>query len=247
MDGDEITLARLANLRLELETLQLYGHTNVEAGQGKDWLKRVSSGGTPSVKTSVNNKNMRKNLETIETEVVSCHKCDLSKTRTNTVFGVGSNNARLMFIGEAPGANEDKEGEPFVGRAGKLLTKMIEAMGLRRDEVYIANILKCRPPGNRDPLPSEVELCEEYLISQIEAIKPEVIVALGAVSAKTLLKTKDPISRLRGEFHSYHGAPLLPTFHPAYLLRNPPAKKEAWADLQMVLRKLGMPIPPKAA
>jgi DNA polymerase len=179
-------------------------------------------------------------LERIGGEVAGCHKCELSKTRTNTVFGVGSPKAQLMFIGEAPGADEDKQGEPFVGRAGKLLTDMIKAMGLERNDVYIANILKCRPPKNRDPEPAEVEVCEPYLKRQIAQIKPRIICALGRVSAQTLLRSKTPISKLRGSFHKYEGIDLLPTFHPAYLLRNPAAKKDAWADLQMIMTELGL-------
>ena len=244
-------LSRLNSLRLELETLKLLGYDGLEGPLREDWLETLSgdekrnapterAGAGP---TGLAGAGKERELAKIRREVEACRLCDLSKTRTNTVFGVGSADARLMFIGEAPGAEEDRRGEPFVGRAGRLLTSMIEAMGLRRDDVYIANILKCRPPGNRDPLPGEVEVCEPYLIRQIEVIGPEVICALGAVSARTLLKTKASISRLRGEFHPYHGTPLLPTFHPAYLLRNPAAKKDAWNDLQMVMRKLGLTPP----
>ena len=149
-----------------------------------------------------------------------------------------------MFIGEGPGAEEARRGEPVEGRAGQLLTAMIEkGMNLRRADVYIANIVKCRPPGNRDPEPLEVESCEPYLKRQIAVIQPEVICALGRVAAQTLLKTATPISSLRGEFHEYEGIPLLPTFHPAYLLRNPAMKKEAWGDLKTILRRLGLPVP----
>ena len=144
-----------------------------------------------------------------------------------------------MFVGEAPGADEDAQGVPFVGRAGQLLTKMIEAMGLRRDEVYIANVLKCRPPGNRDPQPDEVESCEPFLFQQIASIQPKVIIALGAFAARTLLKTQDPISRLRGRVYDYRGAQLIPTFHPSFLLRSPGYKREAWEDLKKALGLLG--------
>jgi len=241
---------KLHRLRQELETLRLYGYTEIEGRLDEGWIEKLKAAVVTRAQAKPQEEMKRKNaaqgaegLAPIRKEVEACHKCELSGTRTNTVFGVGNPKARLMFIGEAPGADEDKKGEPFVGRAGQLLTSMIEAMGLRREDVYIANILKCRPPGNRNPLPGEVELCEPYLVRKIKGIKPEVICALGAVSAKTLLKTNSPISRLRGEFHSYHGTPLLPTFHPAYLLRNPGAKKDAWNDLKMVMNKVGIPVP----
>ncbi|MGK7346330.1 MAG: uracil-DNA glycosylase [Candidatus Nitrospinota bacterium M3_3B_026] len=249
MSASRELLARLDALSLELETLKIMGCRELEGPLPADWIERLSAdGGGDTVDKTVEKRKpagARESLDAIRGEVKSCHKCGLSETRTNTVFGVGNPDARLMFIGEAPGADEDRKGEPFVGRAGQLLTRMIKAMGLKREDVYIANILKCRPPGNRDPLPGEVELCEPYLVRQIEAVRPEVICALGRVAVQTLLKTKTPISRLRGEFHSYHDTPLLATFHPAYLLRNPPSKAEAWSDLQMVMKKLGMPLPAK--
>jgi DNA polymerase len=150
------------------------------------------------------------------------------------VFGVGNPNADLMFVGEAPGADEDEQGEPFVGRAGQLLTKIIEAIGLRREDVYIANVIKCRPPANRNPEPDEVEQCQPFLFRQIDAIKPRVIVALGKFAAQSLLQTTDPITRVRGRTFTYRGATLIPTFHPAYLLRNPSAKREVWEDMKKV-------------
>jgi DNA polymerase len=184
-------------------------------------------------------------LESLRTDTIGdCRRCGLAPTRTNLVFGVGNPHAELVFVGEAPGAEEDAQGVPFVGAAGQLLTKIIEAMGLRRDDVYIANILKCRPPGNRNPLPNEIASCEPFLIAQLEIIGPKVICALGTFAAQTLLKTKDPISRLRGRWHTYHDVPLMPTFHPAYLLRNPAEKKTVWADVQAVMTRLGHPIPP---
>ena len=164
-----------------------------------------------------------------------CHDCPLKATRTKLVFGAGNADADIMFVGEAPGADEDVQGEPFVGRAGQLLTKMIEAMGFRRGDVYIANVVKCRPPGNRNPEPDEIESCEPFLFRQIETIRPKVIVALGAFAARTLLKTQDPISRLRGRVYDYHGAKLIPTFHPSFLLRSPGQKKYAWEDLKKAL------------
>jgi len=163
--------------------------------------------------------------------VAGCTRCGLHATRTQTVFGVGNREARWLFIGEAPGADEDRQGEPFVGRAGQLLNAMIEAVGLKREDVYIANVLKCRPPGNRDPQPIEVESCEPYLMRQIELIHPRLIVALGRHAAHSLLKTEAPLTRLRGQRLAYRGTPLVVTFHPAYLLRNPIDKRRAWDDL----------------
>ena len=186
-------------------------------------------------------------LPALTADAESCIKCTLHETRTHVVFGVGSPNADLMFIGEAPGADEDRQGEPFVGRAGQLLTQIIESgMKLKRSEVYIANVLKCRPPGNRNPEPDEVETCSPYLIRQIELIQPKVIVALGSFAAKMLLDTKIGITKLRGEFQACnvpglrvlpHKKPpvVMPTYHPAYLLRNPGAKREVWEDIQQVM------------
>ncbi len=164
-----------------------------------------------------------------------CSRCKLHALgRTRVVFGVGHPSAELMFVGEAPGADEDLQGEPFVGRAGQLLTRIIEAIGLRRDEVYIANVIKCRPPNNRNPEPDEVEQCEPFLFRQIDTIKPKVIVALGKFAAQSLLRTNDPITRLRGREYRYRDAILMPTYHPAYLLRNPGAKREVWEDMKRV-------------
>jgi uracil-DNA glycosylase family 4 len=176
------------------------------------------------------------NLAAIQTEIgPDCRRCKLCTLgRSQIVFGVGHPKARLMFVGEAPGEEEDKRGEPFVGRAGQLLTKIIEAIGLTRDQVYIANVIKCRPPGNRNPEPDEVAQCEPFLFRQIDAIQPRVIVPLGKFAAQSLLKTMDPITRLRGRQFEYRGAVLIPTFHPAYLLRNPSAKREVWEDMKKV-------------
>jgi uracil-DNA glycosylase family 4 len=176
--------------------------------------------------------------QTLQQAVSGCTKCDLHKTRKKTVFGVGDPAARWMFIGEAPGADEDAQGEPFVGRAGQLLNAMLFAMGLKREEVYIANVLKCRPPGNRDPQPNEVECCEPYLLRQISLIQPKLIVALGRHAAHSLLKTDTPLSRLRGQRLAYHGTPLIVTYHPAYLLRSPGEKRKAWTDLCLAKRVL---------
>ena len=176
--------------------------------------------------------------------VKSCTKCsELALCRKNVVFGVGDIHAELMFVGEAPGADEDEQGEPFVGRAGQLLTKIIEAMGYRRKDVYIANVLKCRPPQNRTPLPDEMNNCRPYLLEQIDAIKPKVIVALGATAVRALLDVQLGITKMRGNWYTFHNTPIMPTFHPAYLLRNPPAKREVWEDMKTVLTKLGRPIP----
>ena len=189
-------------------------------------------------------------LAAIRDELGDCTRCKLhGQGRKQIVFGVGNPAADIMFVGEAPGADEDTQGVPFVGRAGQLLTKMIEAMGLSRDEVYIANVLKCRPPNNRNPQPDEVESCEPFLFQQIATVQPKVVIALGAFAARTLLKTQDPISRLRGRIYDYRGAQLIPTFHPSFLLRSPGYKREAWEDLKKALGLLGRqpPSPPPAA
>lgn len=179
-----------------------------------------------------------KTLEELRRIVESCATCPLLQERTQVVFGVGNPDAELMFVGEAPGRDEDLQGEPFVGRAGQLLTRIIEAMGMKRGDVYIANILKCRPPGNRNPRPEEIRCCEPFLIQQIRIIKPKIIVALGTFAAQTLLKTDASISFLRGKFHDYHGVKLMPTYHTAYLLRNPSEKKSVWEDMKLVMKEL---------
>jgi len=174
-------------------------------------------------------------LAAIRADIGDCTRCKLhAQGRRQIVFGVGNPDADLMFVGEAPGADEDVQGIPFVGRAGQLLTKIIEAIDLKREDVYIANVIKCRPPGNRNPEQDEVETCEPFLFQQIDAIKPKVIVALGKFGAQTLLRTLDPISRLRGRVYEFRGAKLIPTFHPAYLLRNPASKREVWEDMKLV-------------
>jgi DNA polymerase len=178
-------------------------------------------------------------LAAVRDRLGDCTRCKLAGGRTKLVFGVGNPHAGLMFVGEGPGADEDAQGEPFVGKAGQLLTKMIEAMGFRRDEVYIANVVKCRPPGNRDPEPDEIAACEPFLKEQIAAVRPKVIVALGRFAVQTLLRDATPITRQRGRWREYDSVKLMPTFHPAYLLRNPPEKKKAWEDLQLVMRELG--------
>ncbi len=185
-------------------------------------------------------------LASVQAVVASCQLCGLCRTRTQTVFADGTGRSRLMFVGEAPGADEDATGVPFVGRAGQLLTKMIESgMGLSRSDVYITNVLKCRPPGNRNPEPEEIAACRPYLEVQIDLVRPAVLVALGKFASQFLLETEEPISRLRGRWGSRRGIPVMPTYHPSFLLRQPDRKKEAWEDLQQVLRKLGLPIPRK--
>jgi uracil-DNA glycosylase family 4 len=186
-------------------------------------------------------------LQAIREDIGDCTRCKLHTLgRRQVVFGVGNPDAELMFVGEAPGADEDIQGIPFVGRAGQLLTKMIQAMGFSRDQVYIANVVKCRPPENRNPEADEIASCEPFLFRQIETIKPTVIIALGSFAARTLLRTQEPISRLRGRVYDYHGAKLIPTFHPSFLLRSPNQKKYAWDDLKVALTVMGRQ-PPAAS
>lgn len=180
-------------------------------------------------------------LEMIRAELGDCKRCRLCETRTNIVFGVGNPKARLMFIGEGPGHDEDVQGEPFVGRAGQLLTKIIGAMGLTRHDVYIANIIKCRPPENRYPAPDEVEQCSPFLLKQVASIKPELVVTLGNLATQTILQTKEGITTLRSRFHDWQGTKLLPTYHPAFLLRNPNMKKPVWEDMQKAMQFLNLP------
>lgn len=177
-------------------------------------------------------------LKQLREEAADCTRCELHQNRNTVVFGTGDENAELMFVGEAPGADEDRQGEPFVGRAGQLLTKIIEAVGYARGQVYIANVIKCRPPGNRNPKPVEVETCEPFLLKQIELIQPKIICALGSFAAQTLLRTDQKISSLRGKFHDCRGVKVMPTYHPAFLLRNPNAKRDVWEDMKLVISEL---------
>ncbi len=177
-------------------------------------------------------------LNEVREELGECTRCKLHAHRTQIVFGVGNPKARLVFVGEAPGADEDAQGEPFVGRAGQLLTKIIQAMGMQREDVYICNIIKCRPPNNRTPESEEILACSPFLLKQLQAIGPQFVCALGGPAAQTLLRTKEPISRLRGKFYDFHGIPLLPTYHPAFLLRNPYEKKTVWEDMKLLLREM---------
>jgi uracil-DNA glycosylase len=183
-------------------------------------------------------------LDALRQFIGECTRCKLAPGRTNLVFGVGNPRAQLMFVGEGPGADEDERGEPFVGRAGQLLTDIIErGMRIRRQDVYICNVVKCRPPGNRNPEPDEVAACEPFLMRQIEAVRPQIIVGLGTFAVQSLLKVKTPISKLRGRWHEVRGIRMMPTFHPAYLLRNPGDKRLVWADIQEVMKALGKEIP----
>lgn len=182
-----------------------------------------------------------KTLQEIREELGECTRCRLCEGRKHIVFGVGNPRADLMFIGEGPGRDEDIQGEPFVGRAGQLLTKIIEAMGMKRSDVYISNIVKCRPPENRAPLPDEIATCIPFLHQQIDSIQPKVIVCLGAVACQSLLQTEAPISRMRGQWQEYQGIKVMPTYHPAYLLRNPDAKRLVWEDMKQVRDSLTRP------
>jgi uracil-DNA glycosylase family 4 len=178
-------------------------------------------------------------LEELRDDIGDCRRCKLHSGRTHVVFGIGNPNAKLMFVGEGPGRDEDLKGEPFVGRAGQLLTDIItKGMGLAREDVYIANVVKCRPPQNRNPEPDEVASCEPFLKKQIELIRPEIIVALGKFAVQALLQSKVPITQLRGNWHTYMGIKLMPTFHPAYLLRNPADKKLVWEDIKKVMKEM---------
>ncbi|OHB39483.1 MAG: hypothetical protein A2099_01960 [Planctomycetes bacterium GWF2_39_10] len=238
-----LSIINAVKTRIEIEkgfgvnTITLSKPNNVMTQPAKNPLTKKKPIKTTEADRQINvSEKERKSqlLEELRKEMLVCHKCSLGKTRTNLVFGVGDPMAKLMFVGEAPGRDEDLQGEPFVGRAGQLLTKIIEAIGMKRSDVYIANVLKCRPPGNRNPLPEEIVLCMPYLIKQIETIQPKVLCALGTFAAQTLLNTKAPVGTLRGRFHEYKGIPMMVTYHPAYLLRNPNDKAKVWDDMKKV-------------
>ncbi len=180
----------------------------------------------------------RQTLESLRRQVARCRHCPLHKTRISPVFGEGNHRAKLVFVGEAPGREEDRQGLPFVGQAGALLTKIIEAMGFKRKDVYISNVLKCRPPQNRNPLPSEILACQDYVKQQLEIIKPKIICCLGKFACSVLLGQDTPITKLRGKFQDFRGIKVMPTFHPAYLLRNPSAKRQVWEDMQKIMAEL---------
>jgi DNA polymerase len=227
-----------------LEDMKRSGVTHVDVSRETlDELGRAprKGGATPPPPAA---DHVASELAAIEARAKACVKCsELSRCRHSVVFGVGNPHAEIMFVGEAPGRDEDMQGEPFVGRAGELLTKIIAAMGFKREDVYIANVLKCRPPENRTPLPDEVTNCLPYLLLQIELIKPKLIVALGATAVRALLDVQLGITKMRGHWYTFRDIPIMPTFHPAYLLRNPPAKKEVWDDMKAVLGKLGREVP----
>ena len=236
-------------LKNKLEALYL-------SGEREFALARPSQAPTPTPSmegTPMSPSDPQSQLDEVRTDIGDCQRCRLCEERTNIVFGVGNPQASLMFVGEAPGRDEDKKGEPFVGRAGKLLTKIIEAMKFKREDVYIANVVKCRPPDNRNPAPDEIQTCEPYLLRQIEIIRPQIIVCLGTFAAQLILQTEEKIGVLRSNFHSWPSATVkakfetsleegaiqvMPTYHPAFLLRNPNMKKPVWDDMKKVLEKL---------
>src|SRR6187397_2215451 len=216
------------------EHLKFYAELGVTGVRKEpEWSRRASGG---DFQSSIDDpQSALDDLASIREDIGDCTRCKLCRLgRKQIVFGVGNPHADLMFVGEAPGRDEDLQGEPFVGRAGQKLTQIIEAIGLKRDDVYIANVIKCRPPENRNPEPDEVAQCEPFLFRQVDTIKPKVIVALGTFATRSLLKTMDPISRLRGRVYDYRGAKLVPTFHPAFLLRNPSCRREVWEDMKKV-------------
>jgi uracil-DNA glycosylase len=217
----------------ELELLREFGFTHLDVSGGQAILPVLTD------------KIVCPPLEELRAIVTACQKCSLAKSRTQVVYGVGNPNADLMFIGEAPGREEDIQGEPFVGRAGQLLTDIIKAMKLTRDDVYIANVIKCRPPENRNPEPEELDECRPYIRRQVEIIQPKVIVTLGRFALQSLTEKAFAISSVRGQWLEYNGVRVMPTYHPAYLLRNPAAKKEVWADMKKVMSELGLDSTPR--
>lgn len=219
--------------RAILEDLQQWGFETVIKLPAEEPVSVIAPPQQDSVTSAIPG-----TLAELETYLEGCSLCPLSEQRNNIVFGVGNPSARLVLVGEAPGREEDEQGIPFIGEAGKLLDKILGAMHLSREEVYICNVLKCRPPDNRDPQPDEIAACEPFLKQQLALIQPELIVTLGRFAAQELLKTKTPIGKLRGQWHEYEGIPLMPTFHPAYLLRNPSGKRPVWEDMQQVMQRL---------
>ncbi len=230
-DPEDVTFH--AALRERLLFLAEMGVTDLRVRRRPGPAAVVVTHAAPSVSATVSDAEER--LASLRQEIGECVRCRLSEKRTRIVFGAGNSRARLMFVGEGPGYDEDRQGLPFVGRAGQLLNRIIESIGMKRDDVYIANIVKCRPPENRTPWPDEIATCSPFLLRQIEAIRPRVVCALGGVAVQTLLGTSTPISRVRGEFRSLpDGTLVMPTFHPAYLLRNPDKKKEVWEDMKKI-------------
>ncbi|MDD2310285.1 MAG: uracil-DNA glycosylase [Desulfuromonadaceae bacterium] len=246
-----------ASLTAYLEDLQESGLDGIPAelvtAPGSDTLlQRTSSadqGTEDAMSDHLNAAEKHETLEQISKNLGACQRCKLGATRKNLVFGVGNPGARLVFVGEGPGADEDAQGEPFVGDAGKMLNRIIAAMELKREDVYICNVVKCRPPQNRPPEADEVSTCSPFLLRQLQSIRPEVVVALGSSAAQALLQTKVPISKLRGKFHDFHGIPLMPTYHPSYLLRtggNSDSFWSVWDDMTQVLQLLKLPVPNKS-
>ncbi|HDQ03930.1 MAG TPA: uracil-DNA glycosylase [Deltaproteobacteria bacterium] len=239
--SDEIVLTEKEKLREELlgavQAVKGYVLNNQSLSAKVEWEKPSES----DKATKFHPVNKEEALGEVERAMKNCKLCELGKTRKNLVFGQGNPCAKIVFVGEAPGADEDEQGLPFVGRAGQLLTDIIvKGMKIKREDVYICNILKCRPPGNRNPQPEEISKCEPFLKKQLQIISPVIICALGTFAAKTLLKTDLPITALRGRFHAYEGIKLMPTYHPAYLLRNPSAKKPVWEDIQMIMKEISV-------
>jgi len=243
--GDRATLAAIVRARVEYDReLGVLGYPErpLAAAPAPEPMRPVAA--TEIDLFAAPGLHRAQSLEAVRAELGDCTRCKLAGHRTQIVFGVGNPKARLVFVGEAPGRDEDAQGEPFVGRAGQLLTEIItKGMKLKREDVYICNVIKCRPPENRNPEPDEVASCEPFLLRQLELIGPEVIVALGKFAVQTLLREKTPITKLRGRWYDYHGIRLMPTFHPAYLLRNPAEKRVVWEDIQKVMRVLGLPTP----
>ena len=238
-------LAAAAQKQIEME--QGFGFDRLPFSADRVEQLRAKHGAARAVAATADREAKAAALAKLQTELSNCSGCDLGRSRTRLVFGAGSPDADLMFIGEAPGYHEDQQGVPFVGRAGELLTKIIEAIGFARDQVYIGNVLKCRPPGNRNPAPDETMACLPFLLRQIEIIQPRIIVTMGNPATQSLLQTKQGITKLRGRFTEWHGIEVMPTFHPAYLLRNPAVKRTVWEDMQKVwgrMRELGLPVGP---
>jgi uracil-DNA glycosylase len=254
------------NLTSELLVSSLKTYLNALQESGMDGIPICMAGATPAIQqppaATVPDSleqaaqhpaaadHSQESLEKIRKDLGDCQRCKLGKLRKNLVFGVGNPQARLVFVGEGPGADEDLKGEPFVGEAGQVLNRIITAMDLKREDVYICNVVKCRPPGNRDPEADEIAACSPFLLRQVQSIKPEVIVALGKFASQTLLDSKESISKLRGKFRDFHGIPLMPTFHPSYLLRkqgegNMESFWQVWDDMTQVLRLLKLPVPEK--
>lgn len=219
----------LASARSQFEYLADLGIESQSAG-----LPDVH-GGQSGIRT---NADLQETLDDIRADLGDCQRCDLALSRTQLAYGVGNPNARLLIVGEAPGREEDLKGEPFVGEAGQLLDRILLAIGMQREDVYLCNVLKCHPPNNRDPQPDEMATCEAFLMRQIAAIRPQVIVSLGRFAVQSLLKNKGQLSSLRGQWQQFQGTPLMPTYHPAYLLRNPEKKRDVWEDMKEVLRLL---------